>query len=142
VRHFLKTLKVKALDVATRFAHIKAVSLLQPKRIAAAKTFYQFDDAATAPLHGFQGADDYYRKCSSIRFLERIEVPTMCISSADDPFMPFDVVQRAQAVASDDVEIVTTRWGGHAAFIAGRWPWSPRYWAEERAVAWLTARPT
>ena len=142
VRHFLKTLKVKALDIATRFGHIQAVRQLQPKRIAAARTFFQFDDAATAPLHGFQGADDYYRKCSSLRFLDRIEVPTMCINSEDDPFLPFDVVRRAQAVASDDVEIVTTRWGGHAAFIAGRWPWKPRYWAEERAVAWLTARPT
>ncbi|HEX3696443.1 MAG TPA: alpha/beta fold hydrolase [Polyangia bacterium] len=142
VRHFLKTLKAKALDIAARFAHIKSVAELQPKRIVAARTFYQFDDAATAPLHGFQGADDYYRKCSSIRFLDRIEVPTLCINSEDDPFLPFEVVRRAQSLASEDVEIVTTRWGGHAAFIAGRWPWKPRFWAEERAVAWLTARPT
>jgi predicted alpha/beta-fold hydrolase len=142
VRHFLKTLKAKALDVTTRFGHIKAVSQLQPKLIAAARTFYQFDDAATAPLHGFQGADDYYRKSSSIRFLEHIEVPTLSISSEDDPFLPVSVIRRAQAVASPDVEIVTTHWGGHAAFISGPWPWKARFWAEERAVAWLTARPT
>ncbi|HVR64147.1 MAG TPA: alpha/beta fold hydrolase [Polyangia bacterium] len=141
VRHFLKTLRAKALDITTRFGHIKSVAALQPARIEAARTFYQFDDAATAPLHGFQGADDYYRKCSSIRFLDRIEVPTLCISSEDDPFLPADVIRRAQSVASGDVEIVTTRWGGHAAFISGPWPWRARYWAEERAVAWLTARP-
>ena len=33
--------------------------------------------------------------------------------------------------------MVTTPWGGHAAFIAGRWPWRPLYWAEERAIEWL-----
>lgn len=141
VRYFLKTLRVKALDIATRFGHIKSVAALKAERIAKARTFYEFDDAATAPLHGFQGVDDYYRKSSSLRFLDRIEVPTLCISSEDDPFLPADVIRRAQSVASPDVEIVTTRWGGHAAFISGRWPWRPRYWAEERAVAWLTARP-
>ncbi len=50
-------------------------------------------------------------------------------------------IERARQRASDDVEMVTTPWGGHAAFIAGRWPWKPLYWAEERAVEWLTSRP-
>ena len=31
-----------------------------------ARTFREFDDAATAPLHGFAGADDYYRRASSL----------------------------------------------------------------------------
>jgi predicted alpha/beta-fold hydrolase len=142
VRHFLKTLRPKALDIASRFTQIKAVAALDPRRIAAARTFFEFDDAATAPLHGFQGADDYYRRCSSMRFLASIEVPTLCISSEDDPFVPAEAVQRAKALVSEDVELVTTRWGGHAGFITGAWPWRPRYWAEERAVAWLSARPT
>ena len=75
------------------------------------------------------------------RYLSRIEVPTFCVSSVDDPFLPADAVKRAREVASDDVTFKVTPWGGHAAFIAGRWPWRARYWAEEQAVAWLTARP-
>jgi predicted alpha/beta-fold hydrolase len=139
VSHFLKTLKAKALDVMARFP--KETAGLDLRRIRGARTFRAFDEAATAPLHGFAGADDYYLRSSSLRFLPRIEVPTLCVNSADDPFLPPVILERAAAVASDDVSFQVTGWGGHAAFIAGRWPWRPRYWAEERAIAWLTDQP-
>ena len=137
--NFIKTLKAKALELRGRFPEL--ATCLDPQRIAAARTFYELDDAATAPLHGFASADTYYRRSSSIHYLERIEVPVLCLGSADDPFLPAGVIDRASSRASEDVEIVTTPWGGHAAFIAGRWPWKPHYWAEERSMAWLTSRP-
>jgi predicted alpha/beta-fold hydrolase len=136
---FIKTLKAKALELRERFPEL--ATRLDPQRIAAARTFFELDGAATAPLHGFASADSYYRRSSSIHYLDRIEVPVLCLGSADDPFLPVGVIERAGARASEDVEIVTTPWGGHAAFIAGRWPWKPHYWAEERSVAWLTSRP-
>jgi predicted alpha/beta-fold hydrolase len=55
--------------------------------------------------------------------------------------VPAEVLERARQRASEDIEMVTTPWGGHAAFITGRWPWRPLYWAEERAVEWLTKQP-
>jgi predicted alpha/beta-fold hydrolase len=136
---FLKTLRAKALDLCERFKSLGG--RLDPRRILAARTFHAFDDAVTAPLHGFASADTYYRRSSSMHYLERIEVPALCLGSSDDPFVPSEVLERAGRRASEDVEIVTTPWGGHAAFIAGRWPWKPMYWAEERAIAWLTSRP-
>jgi predicted alpha/beta-fold hydrolase len=136
---FLKTLKAKALELRVRFPETAA--LLDPDRITRARTFTEFDEAATAPLHGFPSADAYYRRSSSICFLDRIEVPVLCLGSADDPFLPTEVIDRARNRASEDVEIVTKPWGGHAAFITGRWPWKPLYWAEERAVSWLTSQP-
>jgi len=135
----LKTLKAKALELRERFPAL--VARLDPKRIAGARTFFEFDDAATAPVHGFPNADTYYRRSSSIHYLERIEVPVLCLGSADDPFVPAEVLERARQRISEDVEMVTTPWGGHAAFIAGRWPWKPLYWAEERAIEWLTKQP-
>jgi predicted alpha/beta-fold hydrolase len=136
---FLKSLKGKALELRQRFPAVG--ERLDASRISAARTFFEFDDAATAPLHGFKNADAYYRRSSSLHFLDRIEVPVLCLGSADDPFLPAEVIEKARHRASDDVEIVTTPWGGHAGFIAGRWPWKPLYWAEERAIAWLTSRP-
>jgi predicted alpha/beta-fold hydrolase len=137
--HFLKSLKAKALDVMARFP--RETEHMDRDRIRFAQTFREFDHRATAPLHGFATADNYYLKSSSIRFLSRIEVPTFCVSSADDPFLPAEVLGRAKEVASDDVTFKVTRWGGHAAFIAGTWPWRASYWAEEQAVAWLATRP-
>ena len=51
------------------------------------KSFWEYDDKVTAPLHGFAGAQDYYDKCSSRQFLKAIKVPTRIIHSCDDPFM-------------------------------------------------------
>jgi predicted alpha/beta-fold hydrolase len=136
---FLKTLRSKALDLLARFP--RETEHMDPGRIRLAETLFAFDDFATAPLHGFLSASDYYRRSSALRFLADVEVPTLCINSEDDPFLPPAVLERARDVASDDVTFYRTDWGGHAAFMYGAWPWRARYWAEEQAVAWLAARP-
>jgi len=139
ISFFLRTLKAKVFDLLGRFPD--ETRHLVVDLVRRAQTFRAFDDAATAPLHGFAGAADYYLRASSLRYLSRVEVPTFCVNSADDPFLPAEALARARAAASDDIAFQVTRRGGHAAFIAGRLPWRPRYWAEERAVAWLTGRP-
>ncbi len=51
-RFFLQSLKPKALSMAGRFPE-----LLDAARIARVRTMWDFDDAVTAPLHGFAGTD-------------------------------------------------------------------------------------
>jgi predicted alpha/beta-fold hydrolase len=137
--HFLKSLKRKAADVLKRFP--RETEHINGDRIRFAQTLQAFDDYATAPLNGFLSANDYYRKSSSLRFLSEIEVPTLCLSSEDDPFLPKAVLQVARDAASEDVRITVSPWGGHASFATGRWPWRARYWAEDRVVSWLATRP-
>ena len=48
----------------------------------------QFDDAYTAPHHGFRDAADYYHRASAMRVIDKISVPTLIITAADDPFVP------------------------------------------------------
>jgi predicted alpha/beta-fold hydrolase len=127
VSRFLSTLRAKAL---LRHGLDRAA-------VMRARTFRQFDDAATAPVHGFTGADDYYARSSSIGFLDKITTPTLCISAADDPFLPRQVLDRVRRVASDCVEFRVTECGGHTGFIAGSLPWRCEYWAEELIVKWL-----
>ena len=64
-------------------------------RTLSSRTFWEFDDAANAPLHGFAGADDYYARASSIGFLSRVTTPTRCLSAEDDPFLPGDAGWRS-----------------------------------------------
>ncbi|HEY6475663.1 MAG TPA: alpha/beta fold hydrolase [Polyangia bacterium] len=133
--HFLRRLKPKALDVLARFP--RETAHLDAARIAAARTFAEFDQAVTAPMHGFASAEDYYARASSLGYLSRIAAPTLCISSEDDPFCPAESVARARSAASTSVRFEVTPWGGHTGFVSGRWPWRPRYWAEELTVDWL-----
>ena len=138
VSRFVATLNKKVAKVVRDFPELKGkVDLERARR---ARTFREFDDAATAPIHGFADADDYYRRASSIFYLSRITTPTLCISAADDPFLPREVLDRVRAVASPSVELLTTEFGGHVGFISGTAPWRSVYWAEERGVEWLIGR--
>jgi predicted alpha/beta-fold hydrolase len=130
VARFLRTLKAKALQRDG----------LDPDAVRRARTFREFDDAATAPLHGFRDAADYYAQSSSIRVLDKITTPTLCINAADDPFLPREALERARAVASTSIEWRVTDCGGHTGFIAGNVPWRCDYWAEELMVEWLLER--
>jgi predicted alpha/beta-fold hydrolase len=134
---FLRTLRRKAADVAARFP--EAAGRVDVARALRSRTFWEFDDAATAPLHGFAGAEHYYTRASSLAHLSRIETPTLCVSSEDDPFLPASVLPVARREASAAVEMITTRRGGHIGFVSGT-PRAPVYWAEENAVSWLAGR--
>jgi predicted alpha/beta-fold hydrolase len=133
--NFLSTLKRKAADTARRFA--EAAARIDLPRTLAARTFREFDDAANAPLHGFAGADDYYRRASSLAFLPGIAAPTLCLSAEDDPFLPREALARARRAAPAAVEFLVTRRGGHIGFVSGAAPWRARYFAEDLATAWL-----
>ena len=52
------------------------------------KSIREFDDAYTAPFHGFQDAADYYQRASAMRVIDRISIPALIITAADDPFVP------------------------------------------------------
>ena len=99
-----------------------------------ATTFAEFDDAVTAPLHGFANKDDYYDKCSSVQFLKRIERPTLIVNSLDDPFMTPDVIPGAEML-SEHVTLEVSEAGGHVGFIEGGTPWRPR--SIRRSTGWV-----
>jgi uncharacterized protein len=103
------------------------------------RTFREFDDHVTAPLHGFRDADHYYRAASSRRWLGNIRVPTLVIHAADDPFMyPDALPQRTELPAT--VEFDLCAHGGHVGFVSGATPWRVRYWLDERIPEYLAAQ--
>lgn len=137
-RYLLKRMKQ---SVARKFdPHTAAFDW---QRAMQARTFAEFDDAVTAPLHGFAGKDDYYDKCSSVHFLTRIERPTLIVNALDDPFMTPEVIPAAGAL-SEHVTLEISDHGGHVGFIEGGPPWRPRFYLPQRLIGFLeplTARP-
>ena len=137
-RHLLKRMKN---SVAQKFdPHTAAFDW---DRAMGARTFAEFDDAVTAPLHGFGGKDDYYDRCSSVHFLNGIERPTLIVNALDDPFMTPDVIP-AQDYLSEHVTLEVSDNGGHVGFISGGTPWRPRFYLPGRLIGFLeplAARP-
>jgi predicted alpha/beta-fold hydrolase len=115
-RMFLNTLKKKTFEKIRK--NMISVDALRVKN---ARTFWEFDDSVTAPLHGFLGADDYWARSSSGPWLSRIRVPTLVLNARNDPFLP----QAALDALSDippNVVLEFPRNGGHAGF-PGRGGW-------------------
>ena len=94
-RHFLRTLRQKALRKARALSRP-----VRPIRLERAQSIYEFDDAVTAPVHGFADAHDYYARSSSLGWIERIRRPTLLLSAIDDPFLPAAVLDEVRAIAA------------------------------------------
>lgn len=109
-------------------------------RALRAGTLREFDDAATAPLHGFADADDYYRRSSSARFLAAIEAPVLLIHARDDPFLPSHFVPHGAIRDNPRLVARFADRGGHVGFVAGSRPWVLRFWAEWEAARFVAAR--
>jgi predicted alpha/beta-fold hydrolase len=132
--HFLCSLRRKALAKLERYPN-----LASRERVVSARTLYEFDDAVTAPVHGFADAADYYARSSSISFLPLIRVPTILLSAVDDPFLPSDVLEQVRKVAVHNprIEVEFPAKGGHVGFVAGRNPLRPFYYAEWRIAKYF-----
>ncbi len=135
-KFFLKSLIPKALSKIDRHPELAPL-----RHVAAARTLWAFDDAFTAPLHGYRDAADYYARASALPFLANIRLPTLLLNAEDDPFLPVDVLTEVREAVrhNEHVEIEFPARGGHVGFTAGRRPWNPWYYGEWRAAEFLAA---
>jgi len=129
-KHLLDNLKRKYRQKFSRMPSPLDVDLEQ------IRNFRQFDEYITAPLHGFAGADDYYRRCSCRQFIPGIRVPTLILHDRYDPFMWPNTVPEAQELP-DEVVLELTEGGGHAGFICNMSGSRGTYWSDRRLLEWL-----
>ncbi|HEV2761843.1 MAG TPA: alpha/beta fold hydrolase, partial [Pyrinomonadaceae bacterium] len=96
------------------------------------RTVRQFDERYTAPLAGFEGADDYYERSSALPLVPSIRVPALVVHAHDDPLVPLDPASESALHSNPHVVPVTPRQGGHVAFLSA--DERARFWAEHLVV--------
>jgi predicted alpha/beta-fold hydrolase len=79
-------------------------------------TIYEFDDQITAEIYGFDGADDYYHRCSSGLFMDQIQTSTLVIHSREDPICPFQWTPIDTIRKNPNLAECFTDQGGHVGF--------------------------
>jgi len=131
--HFLGTLKRKTTAKLARFP-----GCVDGTALARARTLRQFDDAVTAPLHGFRDALDYWARSSAKPLMAAISVPTLVINARDDPFMPGAQLPAPEHV-SPEIVLDFPAMGGHVGFVSGPFPGSIG-WLPERVLGFFEAR--
>jgi uncharacterized protein len=123
---FLKSLKKKIITKAG------LMSGLATHGIENIRTLLQFDDRYTAPLHGFENAVDYYRKNSSINFVQKITIPTLIINTLNDPFLSTACFPAEMLKDHSNVQFEILLRGGHVGFT--QFNKNGLYWSEQRTV--------
>jgi hypothetical protein len=126
VRRFLRGLVPKAIAKEQQYP-----GCLDVEAVRRSRTFAEFDTHATAALHGYRDAQDYWARVSCGQFLEGVRVPLLLVSAADDPFNPGSTLPHRQVAANPWLVPSFTEHGGHVGFVHGA-PWRTRHWAEEQ----------
>ena len=123
-RHFLKTLKDISAARLRRFP-----GLFDETRMRRAANLWQFDDAVTAPVHGFLGADDYWQRASAKPWLKSIVIPALAVNPRNDPFLPANHLPAPHEIGPR-VRLEHPADGGHVGFVSGPFPgnldWLPQ----------------
>lgn len=127
---FMRSLRRRVRQKAAMFP-----GRIETRGLDAMRTFREFDDAYTAPLNGFQNAEDYWARASCKPYIRHIRVPTLVVSAQDDPFLPPECYPVEEAGASQSVTLETPQWGGHVGFAESR----NRFWSERRASGFLAS---
>jgi len=106
---------------------------LKEQEVHQIKTFWEFDELYTAPIHGFDSAKHYYYDSSAMHYLEAITTPTLLIMAQDDPVTHINTLPKD---ISNAVEVEFYPKGGHVGFIEGSL-FKPEYWLEKRITHYL-----
>ena len=76
------------------------------------------DEVYTAPESGFKDRDDYYASCSTYDRLQKIQTPTVIITSKDDPFIPWQPY--LGALRNPHVHLQIEDVGGHLGYLSDK----------------------
>jgi predicted alpha/beta-fold hydrolase len=129
LNRFLKKLSVKIKEKSKRFP-----KLINAEGLDQIKSFREFDNRYTAPLHGFKNADDFYERASCGPYLPTIQKPVLIVNAWSDPFLPTSCYPTDFAKSHQYVYLETPKYGGHTAFLlAGK----KENWMELRALEFI-----
>ena len=97
-----------------------------------ARRFEEFDEWYTAPWHGFDGAEDYWRRNSSGPLLPQLRHPALVVNARDDSFLAERCYPVELARKHPFLHLEVPDYGGHCGWVE-RNPGGD-YYADRRAT--------
>jgi predicted alpha/beta-fold hydrolase len=99
------------------------------ENLPAIGTVRLLDELHTSRKNGFRDAVDYYQQCSTIDHVHKIQIPTLVLTAADDPFVKVEKYKKAHW--SSSVHLHITSGGGHMGYLSQqRHPQFGRRWLD------------
>ena len=127
----LKKAQLRIMEPRNRFYHRYLISRMKINALEGAKevdknrirstlsnvqTVYDYDDLIVAPSNGFDGAEDYYKQCSAKNYYDAIDLPTLSIHAASDPWIPSSMYTKRNWPRDAGRSLVISNDGGHVGF--------------------------
>lgn len=128
---FLIDLKKKLKDKWQRFPEMQGAM-----ELSKITSLLDFDNAYTAPAHGFKDAYDYYANSSSVFYLDKISHPVLILNAKNDSFLSPNCFPHSLAKNSPNIYLETPNHGGHVAFISQK----AAYYNEQSTLTFLNER--
>jgi predicted alpha/beta-fold hydrolase len=75
-----------------------------------------------------------------MRVIDKIAVPTLIITAADDPFVPPAPFREPAVTHNQHVTVVVTPQGGHCGFVEKANGTYDGYWAEREIIKFVSER--
>lgn len=126
---------MRSLRAKMQAKHLQYPDHIDIAGLEKVRTFKQFDDRFTAPIHGFQNAEDYWERCSSKFFIGDIRIPTLIVNAANDPFLAPECFPQGEVKSNPRVKLEVPISGGHVGFVS--FNRNDLYWSELRAFRFL-----
>lgn len=129
-KRFLMNLKTKLLERQKVFPE-----KISKEDILACKSLIDIDNLYTSKAHGYQDAMEYYAKCSSLQFLQNINIPTLIINAKNDSFLGETCYPIEKAKQNSNLFLEMPDYGGHVGFYLT----GDAYYSEYRTIDFLEA---
>jgi predicted alpha/beta-fold hydrolase len=129
-KRFVKKLKQQLNQRKNHFP-----AQLQKEQISTCKSLFDIDELYTSRAHGFENALDYYAKSSSLKFLPKIETPTLMINAKNDGFLSESSYPAKVAETNPNFYLEMPEYGGHVGFLQKK----TYSYSEERSLEFLSS---
>lgn len=108
-----------------------------PATLRHIRSIRAFDHHFTAPAAGFPDVDSYYAASGAGTVLDRLRVPALLLTAANDPIIPPRLVTPHHRAAGGRVQVAVTDRGGHVGYRVRDEAGHARFWAAAPALDWV-----
>lgn len=101
------------------------------------KSIRDFDECITRRITGHSNYTEYYESISSVRVLQNINIPLLCMHSKDDPLLHPSSIPLQESLMNENVTMLVTNHGGHVGWFHGLF--KPKRWFPKPTIEFLNA---
>ncbi len=114
---------------------LEAFPDMEPFAVPTEPTVHAFEEIFATQRAGFKSKREYYDKCSSMHFIPDIKIPTLILSSIDDPVVDAHALVKVEH--GKNVDIILTDKGGHVGFLGFGTTYDEVRWSDQAVARWL-----